>query len=350
MSLTTTVSIIVPIYNVSEYIGECIQSIINQSYRNIEIILVDDCGTDDSIAIAENLLRDSELTWKTECHSTNRGLAAARNTGVAAATGEYLFFIDSDDFISTDAIEKLINQALDTQAEITFGNCLDYENGQLSPGYATRAKETKLESNPLLAHFSNCACSTAWNKLIKTSWYKGTGISFVEGLLHEDEPWSLSLAFHAKKIAYLDSITYYYRQRGNSIMSSSLNLNKKIESRLYLLEYANKSVTLCPDELRYKYYCWVNRHVITSLENIVRYNTDNVKTDFNKALAYMHFSGAHLLKDKSTKRLVITKVLMLILNVSTAHKLADYIVRPLFKTKSKLKYLFNRHKSSSNKN
>lgn len=344
MSTSPTVSIIIPVYNVREYIGECIQSIIKQSYRHIEIILVDDCGTDDSTAIAEELLKDTSLAWNTVRHATNRGLSAARNTGVSTATGEYLLFIDSDDFIPEDAVELLVQEALKTQAEMTCGNYLNYQDGEMSPGYATRTEETKLESNPLLAHISKYACPTAWNKLIKTSWYLKTGISFVEGLLHEDEPWSLSLAFQASKIAYADRITYYYRQRGNSIMSSELNLAKKADSRLYWLEYAKSLVPLCPVEHKYKYCFWINKNIEYVLSTIPAFGDGNRKTYFKKALSHICLTNGLIFKDERTKRLALMRFFLLVLNEKAAYNLSDYIVRPIARLKGKIKYLAARQK------
>ena len=104
------VSIIIPVYNVASYIEECIQSVLDQTYPDLEVVLVDDCGTDHSMELAENLIRKSNRSsiFRIEKHDRNRGLSAARNTGIKTATGEYLYFVDSDDKISQDCIEKLV--------------------------------------------------------------------------------------------------------------------------------------------------------------------------------------------------------------------------------------------------
>lgn len=101
------ISIIVPIYNVKDYVKDCIDSIQNQTYKDYEVILVDDCGRDDSVAIAENMLKEGHVNYLILHHDHNRGLSAARNTGFAKAKGEYVLFVDSDDTLSLDCLENL---------------------------------------------------------------------------------------------------------------------------------------------------------------------------------------------------------------------------------------------------
>ena len=104
------VSIVIPVYNVEPYIEECLQSVMRQTYLGMmECILVDDCGTDNSMGIAEQLIEayNGPIDFKVLHHEHNRGVSAARNTGIDAACGEYIFFLDSDDWISDDCIERL---------------------------------------------------------------------------------------------------------------------------------------------------------------------------------------------------------------------------------------------------
>ena len=138
------ISIIIPVYNVADYIADCLQSVMRQTYQGaIECILVDDCGTDNSIAIAEQLIadynsgmspksgeeggepsRERRIAFKTLHHDRNRGLSAARNTGTAAASGEYIFYLDSDDYLSDDCIEVLTNPLQEKEYDMVVG---DYE-------------------------------------------------------------------------------------------------------------------------------------------------------------------------------------------------------------------------------
>lgn len=238
------VSIIIPVYNVQEYIEECLHSVFEQTYRKIEVIIIDDCGTDASIQTAVTLLEKQTLPWRLVHHERNRGLSAARNTGASQAKGDYIYFLDSDDVLTPKCISSLVNEALSTQAEMTFGQhqCFhDLRNLQL-----IHEKEFRAEKDSLKAYITQTHPPMACNRLILLEWYQKTGVKFIDGLLHEDEPWSLSLALRCKKIAYVNEITYLYRQREGSIMHSSKNQKERIRSRLFILEHAFKEL--------YQYY------------------------------------------------------------------------------------------------
>lgn len=117
------VSIVTPVYKVESYIAECVQSVINQDYDNIEFILVDDCGGDNSIHIAEELLAGSTksgFSYKILRHEYNRGVSAARNTAMHAATGDYIFCLDSDDRLMAECISKLAKKAVNDDADIVM--------------------------------------------------------------------------------------------------------------------------------------------------------------------------------------------------------------------------------------
>ena len=119
------ISIIIPIYNVEEYITECLQSVMRQTYKGeIECILVDDCGTDNSIAVAERHIADYKgpIEFRVLHHVRNRGLSAARNTGTDAATGDYIYYLDSDDYISDDCLEVLAEPLKKREYEMILGD------------------------------------------------------------------------------------------------------------------------------------------------------------------------------------------------------------------------------------
>ena len=119
------ISIIIPVYNVAEYITECLQSVMRQTYKGeIECILVDDCGTDNSIAVAEKLLADYKgaISFRILRHAHNRGLSAARNTGTDAATSDYIYYLDSDDYISDDCLEVLAEPLKSREYDMVVGD------------------------------------------------------------------------------------------------------------------------------------------------------------------------------------------------------------------------------------
>ena len=124
------VSIIIPVYKVEDYIERCLRSVINQTYSRLECILVDDCSPDNSVSIAKKVLAEFTFNAKFIFHHQNEGLSVTRNTGIQHATGKYLYFLDSDDEITPDAIKRLVEISEKYQAEITVGkNIVIDENG-----------------------------------------------------------------------------------------------------------------------------------------------------------------------------------------------------------------------------
>lgn len=217
-----TISVIIPIYNVEQYILDCLQSVANQSCLakgvKVECILVDDCGNDRSMEICERFVEDSgAIEFHILHHDHNRGLSAARNTGMMVAQGEYVFFLDSDDKISSDCLERLYAKAKESGADVTFGS---YETfGCENEKHITNGK-------PYI---------TAWNKLCKRSFLRDNNIQFVEGLIHEDCPWSFEVECKGAKFAYIPDITYHYLIREGSLQTGK-DFNKHFEAYLQILQ------------------------------------------------------------------------------------------------------------------
>lgn len=210
------VSIIVPIYNVAPYIEQCLNSVINQTYKDLEVLIVDDCGNDDSMSIVERIVKSyqGQIQFKVLHHEHNRGLSAARNTGISVATGEFLFFLDSDDSISLNCIELLllaIGQSNDNQMAVGDVEVIgaDWEMLRLKSGiYKTNLQQL----------YFNCRYFIpVWNKLIKTSFLKEHNLLFEEGLIHEDYLWSFKVSCHLKQLAVINEKTYRYIRREGSL-------------------------------------------------------------------------------------------------------------------------------------
>lgn len=235
----TKVSIIIPVYNVKDYIEECIQSVINQTYSNIEILLIDDCGTDESVSIAARVLcAQSRFDYKILYHNYNRGLSAARNTGIDAATGDFVYFLDSDDWIIPRCIELLVRMSKQyPKSDLIQGGALvsdnsipwfDLEKASLPEHCADRYLiKTQLLGREQLP-------VTSWNKLVRLSLIKKNRLYFVEGLIHEDIVWNNLLAKYVEELSVLHFNTYIYRIRGNSIKTSG----KEFEAKRMLHVYA----------------------------------------------------------------------------------------------------------------
>lgn len=242
------VSIIIPVYKVEDYIEKCIYSIINQTYYNIECILVDDCSPDRSIIKAKNLISNyrGEIEFRIIKHEINKGLSSARNTGIHEATGDYIYFLDSDDYIIPECIDLMVNMILKypnvelVQAgaisELSF---LDIENKNITFEFTDNKQWIKSailekEKIPL----------TSWNKLLNRQFLLRNKLFFKEGIIHEDELFNFYLAKYLSSIAFCKRNTYVYIKREGSIMTSanskSINSWKKI-----LYDYINHIDPFC---------------------------------------------------------------------------------------------------------
>ena len=220
------VSIIIPVYNVSKYLIRCLDSVKAQSFQDIECILVDDCGNDNSAQIAERYIIDYQgpIAFKLLHHEYNRGLSAARNTGIKAATGEYLYFLDSDDTIVTDAIETLLKLFI-RYPDIAFaqGNILS-ENGDIS-SYGLKAHIPEYTNNhdDIYRIMLSEITTVAWNRLIRRDFVLKHNLYFPEGYFTEDMYWGYFISKHANAIAFTHKGIYvYYINEGSSNQSIKL--------------------------------------------------------------------------------------------------------------------------------
>lgn len=215
---TELISIIIPVYNVENYLRRCLDSVRAQEYKNIEVILVDDGSKDASgIICDEYAIKDNRFTV---IHKTNGGLSEARNFGLEKSNGQYLYFLDSDDWISKDCIRKLYHYLINNNLDIAVGSIgATYENGYSEP-YTERGDAIYSAREALFDMSTRKKiCVMSCNKLYrKCIWSE---IVFPVGRLNEDEFTTYKVILNAKKIGYLDNVTYYYFQRDGSISHST---------------------------------------------------------------------------------------------------------------------------------
>ena len=218
---TSLISVIVPVYRVEEYLERCVKSILSQTYKNLEVILVDDGSPDQCPAICD-ACAEKDARVKV-IHQENKGLSGARNAGIDAASGEYLAFVDSDDYVSPHFIEELYQLLQDTGCAI--GQCrFSYVKGdglveESDSAFCIYRGESLMEQ--LYGPEEKATCFVvAWNKLYRAELFKETGIRYPEGRIHEDEATTYRLFHEAKKLAFLDRALYgYYTENGGSITS-----------------------------------------------------------------------------------------------------------------------------------
>lgn len=238
VSLAPVISVIVPIYRVRDYIVDCLQSLLDQvDSPPYELILVDDCGGDDSVDLALRFLSRAEVpfTYNLLYHASNRGASAARNTGLEAAKGQYVFFLDSDDCLLPHALQQLFHAAVDSQADVTIGSVELTSPTKEHTRYFRLPTFGVLDGNMFLDLVAaDVIYSTPWNRLIRRTFLTENHLKFVEGIVCEDRLWGMELAFFRPTACLLKCSTYLYRNiREGSVMSRVTPLH--LASRLYIL-------------------------------------------------------------------------------------------------------------------
>lgn len=267
------VSVIVPVYMVELYIQECVISIVNQTYPNIEILFIDDASCDKSIELAKEILSKSKRNWRILSHNNNKGVSIARNNGILNANGEYLFFVDSDDFLAIDCIEKQVEVINKYKADMVFANQYDIIDGIITQ--SCRILDNDIFSdNPLDSHIRGKTTSMVWNRLIRKDFYTRCKISFIEGIRCEDELWSFSLIIRAKRIAFLNEYSYYYRRWEGSFTRNKNNEIYKIKclykNILHHYDEAKKYNLFTNSEFR----IWIARKTLYFLTELMQSNIE----------------------------------------------------------------------------
>lgn len=223
------ITIGIPVYNVEDYIGDALHSVLDQTYPNLEILIVDDKTPDKSIEVAKQIVA---LHPRRDCvhflyHEQNRGLSCARNTIIDAATGEYLFFLDSDDYISADCIEKLYSYMAKYDADYVEGSFDTVNQDTSGVKYIHEHSENFIKDAQCVLNwkkhdfifFDSCfPYINAWNKLINYAFLKKMQLRFEPGRLYEDGYFSFMLSLKATSCYVSSDVTYHYRIRDNSIM------------------------------------------------------------------------------------------------------------------------------------
>ena len=245
------VSVLIPIYRVEKYIEKCARSIFEQTYNNLEIIFINDCSTDNSVSILNTILKDypnRKLQTKIINHKINKGLAAARRTGLLAASGYYIQNYDSDDYVDADMIRQMVSTAQKDDADITICDFLYvYNNSQkhihVNPSLTTNRLLKQIISGEV--HSSVC------NKLIKRELYVDNNIYPIDGLdMNEDLSVMFRLVYYAKSVAYISQPLYCYvlgRQGAYTSQKMSLSQQKDIVALISLIDNFFYTKKISPD-------------------------------------------------------------------------------------------------------
>lgn len=216
------ITIIIPVYNTEKYLKKCVMSIVNQTYKNLEIILIDDGSTDSSPMICDTLAeKDNRITV---IHQANGGLSSARNTGLDNMHGDYVMFVDSDDYTDTNMIEFLLNQI--GNADISMCGYTDFdENGNLSTLNTVTVPDGIISTDTFWDYFytdTRIYYVTVWAKLYKRNLWDN--VRFPIGKLHEDEFVVHQIISQCKALAVSKKPYYFYLQRTGSIMNTQFKI------------------------------------------------------------------------------------------------------------------------------
>lgn len=225
------VSVIIPVYNVEPYIRRCLESVMSQDISgfDLECLLVDDCGDDRSMEIVREVTDGYKgpMRFFLLSHEQNLGLSAARNTGLKYAKGDYVLFIDSDDYLMPGALRYMLDHlSQHPEVDMVIGNVINKKNNSL---FFCHLQEPWLMDD---AYLFSCRMLRhqiylyAWNKLIRRSILVDYNVLFIDGILYEDQSWSYQLFFHLSSVLLLPQVTYVYECNPTSIVNTTFSTGK----------------------------------------------------------------------------------------------------------------------------
>ncbi len=246
--MKAAISVIIPMYNATEFIGRCLHSVFNQTFTDFEIILIDDCSTDNSIDVAKELISNAPGYLKERItllkNEKNSGQSFSRNKGIDTAKGEWLYFMDSDDEITPDCFEALMAKA-EEGVDMVIGNYKMVGYQKIDPFSVEEGIYYPDKIIPLQLYWQ--IYTMPWNKLISKAFIKKHDLYFRPGLIHEDNLWSFCSAFCFNKISVCQKKTYiYYIREGSTERSNSKEFHEEhlFNVQLYMLEYLYNNKTI----------------------------------------------------------------------------------------------------------
>lgn len=281
------VSIIIPVYNVEAYIVECLESVARQTYKGeMECLIVDDCGTDKSIANAENYINgyNGEIEFRILHHEHNRGLSAARNTGTEAATGDYIYYLDSDDAIIPETIEEMMRIVYQhPQVEMVQAGMVCM-NGQIVEDFTQRdvpiyCDDAKWVAKNMFLRLPVSSC----NRLLKKDFLLKENITFHEGIIHEDVPYYFQLSLKSQHVGFVKRNTYLFRShREGSITTTPSQWERAMQSRILIMQDCIDAYQLFQQPCKTRRRCaqramwrkWLSYMVINQYETLLLHKNE----------------------------------------------------------------------------
>lgn len=296
------ISIIIPIYNVQKYLNKCVKSVLEQTYGNLEIILVDDGSTDSSGEICDKCKESDERI--VVIHKKNGGLSDARNAGIDISKGEYLFFLDADDYLSPNAIEIMYSKIISENADLAICNFTwTNSEGEKFCGEDVICDEILNKEDLLgkLVKSDNFYYVVAWNKLYARKLFEK--LRFTYGKIHEDEFIVHRIFGECNKAVSLSEILYYYIKTNNSITTSNTSIKRLdyIEALDDRIKYYKENGYIDYAKETLKLLWWVYSELYTAVE-ITKENKDRM--NFLKSFYNKYFMGLISLYNRNLKTIV----------------------------------------------
>ncbi len=258
--MSPKVSIIIPVYNGENYIRICLKSLINQTLKEIEIIFIDDGSTDNSISIIEEFSqKDSRIKLLTQ---NNKKTGAARNNGIKNATGEYIGFVDQDDYIDENFFEELYNTAKINDADIAAANILKHKHNSLK--YNIKYKNYKttkdIQEKIKLCSYKKSSLFHCWNKIYRKSFLDKQSIFFPENRFHEDILFTLTALYYSDILAVTPNTKYHYITNPDSVCNSKKDNSVKTADKIYYYKqmqmFAKEHDVNLPEKMNYYKTFW----------------------------------------------------------------------------------------------
>lgn len=251
----TKLSIIVPVYNVEKYLPKCLESLIKQTLKDIEIICVNDGSMDNSLAVLKEFAsKDSRIRIIDNQH---QGVAKTRNTGIEQSTGEYIGFVDSDDYIDIDFFEKLYNSATKSNSDIAIASILKHKNffNIYNAKYTKEETAITIQDKIKLCEDKKHFFFYAWNKIYHSGFIKENNIKFSEGQIYEDVMFAIKALYYSNKIISVYGTKYHYIEHENSLTKYKDKTGEKeqdlVKAYSELQEFCNSKNIEIPERLNY---------------------------------------------------------------------------------------------------
>jgi len=289
-----SISFIIPVYNVEPYVNRCLESVLSQDMTgvNMECIIVDDCGQDHSMELVRQLVDsyNGSIRFMIVEHEKNRGLSAARNTGLSHATGDYIMFIDSDDYLMPDSIGYFLDNIKQyPEVDVYIGNVKDCKSGETFLLDLVDPILYDSDDQILYRYLNHQIYPCAWNKLIRRRFLQDKIAPFIEGVFFEDMTWSYHLLSCASSVLLLPKVTYVYTYNQSSIMNTVFNPEKAEKTLLSYIVNVNDLLDFPAvsdrnqRKVRIGYLLYLGNFLMRGVDLFIRYSfPDQLAKDFLK--------------------------------------------------------------------